>query len=190
MPLQTSHSRAKVSHIIRVESESISYHAFSLTFSLSSLFTIGQWERERSAGVWNQPFKLERIAWNSFPDCLPSLALEYSSSWRTDKTSDNEASILKVHLLTLFNMNWGDWTKKQTITSISCLLAGCPNLEDAHGPVSIHQDQALPALEEITSQIQDQVSTTLESIPAPDGMSKFKHLEQVLQKKLPSPAQD
>ena len=66
---------------------------------------------------------------------------------------------------------------KQTITSISCLLAGCSNPEAARGPVSIHQDQASTALEENTSPIQDQVSTTLESSSIPSKMSKFRHLE-------------
>ena len=35
IPLQTSHTRARVSHIIRDESKSISYHAISLSFPLS-----------------------------------------------------------------------------------------------------------------------------------------------------------
>ncbi|KAM2689942.1 hypothetical protein EV1_043179 [Malus domestica] len=47
-------SRAKVFHIMKVESKSISYHAFFMSFSLSLL--------------------------SPLPDCLPSLALEYSSS--------------------------------------------------------------------------------------------------------------
>ncbi|KAM2747050.1 hypothetical protein PS2_022573 [Malus domestica] len=74
-------SNAKVFHIMKVKSKSISYHAFSMSFSLS-LFS--------SAGP--------------LPDCLPSPALEYSSStsyafsssttstWGTDKGSENDTS--------------------------------------------------------------------------------------------------
>ncbi|KAM2270426.1 hypothetical protein ACFXTI_037874 [Malus domestica] len=54
-------SKAKVFHIMKVESKSISYHAFFMSFSLS-LFRSGT-------------NCLEHL-----PDCLPSIALEYSSS--------------------------------------------------------------------------------------------------------------
>ncbi|KAM1349024.1 hypothetical protein ACFX10_003208 [Malus domestica] len=94
-------SKAKVFHIMKVESKSISYHAFSLSFSLS-LF----WDKEKKS---NQPaLGINLLIWNrlpgTLPDCLPSLALEYSSSsfyatsssttfaWGTDKGSENDTS--------------------------------------------------------------------------------------------------
>ncbi|KAM2258160.1 hypothetical protein ACFX1S_003269 [Malus domestica] len=88
-------SKAKVFHIMKVESKSISYHAFSL-----SLFSpVGQGERKQIASTWYQSSDLEPL-----PDCLPSLTLEYSSStsyasskattsaWRTDKGNENNTS--------------------------------------------------------------------------------------------------
>ena len=56
----TASSKAKVSHIIKVKSKSISYHALSLSFSLS-LFLLA-WQSERS----NQPalgVYLDSIPW-------------------------------------------------------------------------------------------------------------------------------
>ncbi|KAM0963635.1 hypothetical protein ACFX2A_023093 [Malus domestica] len=84
---------------MKVESKSISYHAFSMSFSLLLFSSAGQGEREQSASTWYQSFDLEPL-----PDYLPSLALEYSSStsyassssttsaWGTDKGSGNDTS--------------------------------------------------------------------------------------------------
>ena len=58
--------KAKVFHIIKVESKSISYHAFSLSFSLSLFSSAGQGEREQSASTWYQSSDLEPTAWNPF----------------------------------------------------------------------------------------------------------------------------
>ncbi|KAM1140686.1 hypothetical protein TB2_040692 [Malus domestica] len=59
-------SKAKVFHIMKVESKSISYHAFSLSFSLSLFSPAGQGEREQSANTWYQSSDLEPTAWNPF----------------------------------------------------------------------------------------------------------------------------
>ncbi|KAM1610874.1 hypothetical protein ACFXTN_021237 [Malus domestica] len=76
-----SSQRSLLSHSVFLIPWGISYHAFSMSFSLS-LFS--------SAGL--------------LPDCLPSPALEYSSStsyassssttsaWGTDKGSENDTS--------------------------------------------------------------------------------------------------
>ncbi|KAM2132371.1 hypothetical protein ACFX1Q_013768 [Malus domestica] len=91
IPLQTSHTRARVSHIIRVKSKSIPYHAFSLSFPLALFLPARQGEREQSVSTWNQASSQELTAWNPLPDYLPSIALEYSSSTsyasREDTTS-------------------------------------------------------------------------------------------------------
>ncbi|KAM2564730.1 hypothetical protein TB2_012993 [Malus domestica] len=59
-------SKAKVFHIMKVESKSISYHAFSLSFSLSLFSSTGQGEREQSASIWYQSSDLKPIVWNPF----------------------------------------------------------------------------------------------------------------------------
>ncbi|KAM1156645.1 hypothetical protein ACFX2B_027115 [Malus domestica] len=59
-------SKAKVFHIMKVESKSISYHAFSLSFSLSLFSPTGQGEREQSASTWYQSSDLEPTACNTF----------------------------------------------------------------------------------------------------------------------------
>ncbi|KAM2110839.1 hypothetical protein ACFX1R_013543 [Malus domestica] len=89
--MQTSHTRARVSHIIRVKSKSIPYHAFSLSFPLPLFLPARQGEREQSVSTWNQATSHELTAWNPLPDYLPSIVLEYSSSTsyasRKDTTS-------------------------------------------------------------------------------------------------------
>ncbi|KAM2565042.1 hypothetical protein TB2_013276 [Malus domestica] len=59
-------SKAKAFHIMKVESKSISYHAFSLSFSLSLFSSARQGEREQSTSTWYQSSDLEPIAWNPF----------------------------------------------------------------------------------------------------------------------------
>ena len=54
IPLQTSHTRVRVSHIIRVKSKSIPYHDFSLSFPLALFLPARQGEREQSVSTWNQ----------------------------------------------------------------------------------------------------------------------------------------
>ncbi|KAM1305414.1 hypothetical protein COP1_022916 [Malus domestica] len=78
--MQTSHNKARVSHIIRAKSKSIPYHAFSLSFPLALFLPARQGEREQSVNTWNQAFSQELTAWNPLPDYLPGIALEYSSS--------------------------------------------------------------------------------------------------------------
>ncbi|KAM1721253.1 hypothetical protein ACFX12_022810 [Malus domestica] len=51
---------------MKVESKSISYHAFSLSFSLSLFSYAGQGERKQSASTWYQSSDLEPTAWNIF----------------------------------------------------------------------------------------------------------------------------
>ncbi|KAM1568555.1 hypothetical protein ACFX14_033822 [Malus domestica] len=89
--MQTSHTRARVSHIIRVKSKSIPYQAFSLPFPLPLFLPARQGEREQSVSTWNQASSQELTAWNPLPDYLPGIALEYSSSTsyasRKDTTS-------------------------------------------------------------------------------------------------------
>ncbi|KAM2591568.1 hypothetical protein TB2_043953 [Malus domestica] len=80
IPMQTSYTRARVSHIIRVKSKSIPYHVFSLSFPLPLFLPASQGEREQSVSTWNQAFNQELTAWNPMPDYLPGIALEYSSS--------------------------------------------------------------------------------------------------------------
>ncbi|KAM1056497.1 hypothetical protein EV1_029628 [Malus domestica] len=91
IPLQISYTRARVSHIIRVKSKSIPYHAFSLSFPLALFLPVRQGEREQSVSTWNQASSQELTAWNPLPDYLPSIALEYLSSTsyasREDTTS-------------------------------------------------------------------------------------------------------
>ncbi|KAM1305791.1 hypothetical protein FF1_023144 [Malus domestica] len=89
--MQTSHTRARVSHIIRVKSKSIPYHAFSLSFPLPLFLPARQGEREQSVSTLNQASSQELTAWNPLPDYLPGIALEYSSATsyasRKDTTS-------------------------------------------------------------------------------------------------------
>ncbi|KAM2596145.1 hypothetical protein TB2_040614 [Malus domestica] len=59
-------SKEKVFHIMKVESKSISYHAFSMSFSLSLFSSTGQGEREQLASTWYQSSDLEPTAWNPF----------------------------------------------------------------------------------------------------------------------------
>ncbi|KAM3001516.1 hypothetical protein FF2_037798 [Malus domestica] len=94
-------SKAKVFHIMKVESKNISYHAFSLFFSLS-LF----WDKRKRALSQHlvSIFRSGIDCLEPLLDCLPSLALEYSSSsfyassssttsaWGTDKGSENDTS--------------------------------------------------------------------------------------------------
>ena len=99
IPLQTSYTRARISHIIRVKSKSIPYHAFSLSFLLALFLPARQGEREQSVSTWNQASRQELTAWNPLLDYLPGIALEYSSStsyvsredsasaWGTDRAS-------------------------------------------------------------------------------------------------------
>ncbi|KAM2611838.1 hypothetical protein TB2_031888 [Malus domestica] len=58
---------------MKVESKSISYHVFSLSFSLSLFSSTGQGEREQSASTWYQSSNLESTVWNPF--LIASLAL-------------------------------------------------------------------------------------------------------------------
>ncbi|KAM2829583.1 hypothetical protein PS2_035233 [Malus domestica] len=89
--MQTSHSRARVSHIIRVKSKGIPYHAFSLSFPLALFLLARQGEIEQSVSTWNQASSQELTAWNPLPDYLPGIAFKYSSSTsyasREDTTS-------------------------------------------------------------------------------------------------------
>ncbi|KAM1035082.1 hypothetical protein ACFX2H_038034 [Malus domestica] len=91
IPMQTSHTKARVSHIIRVKSKSIPYHAFSLSFPLPLFLPARQGEKEQSVSTWNQASSQELTAWNLLPDYLLGIALEYSSSTsyasRKDTTS-------------------------------------------------------------------------------------------------------
>ncbi|KAM2695882.1 hypothetical protein EV1_040333 [Malus domestica] len=86
---------------MKVESKSILYHAFSLSFTLS-LF----WDKEKESNLQHlvSIFRSENDCLEPLPDCLPSLALEYSSSspyassssttsaWGTNKGSENDTS--------------------------------------------------------------------------------------------------
>ncbi|KAM2141705.1 hypothetical protein ACFX1Q_007942 [Malus domestica] len=91
IPLQTSYTRARISHIIGVKSKSIPYHAFSLSFPLALFLPARQREREQLVSTWNQASNQELTAWNLLLDYLPGIALEYSSSTsyasREDTTS-------------------------------------------------------------------------------------------------------
>ncbi|KAM2673755.1 hypothetical protein EV2_015016 [Malus domestica] len=73
-------SKAKVFHIIKVESKSISYHAFSLSFSLSLFFTYGTRRKRAISQHLVSIFRSGTNCLEPLPDCLPSLALEYSFS--------------------------------------------------------------------------------------------------------------
>ncbi|KAM1403997.1 hypothetical protein ACFX2I_012528 [Malus domestica] len=61
-------SKEKVFHIMKVESKSISYHVFSLSFSLSLFSSAGQGEGEQLARTWYQSsdLDLEPTTWNPF----------------------------------------------------------------------------------------------------------------------------
>ncbi|KAM1570687.1 hypothetical protein ACFX10_035658 [Malus domestica] len=89
--MQTSYTKATVSHIIRVKSKSIPYHIFSLCFHLALFLSARQGEKEQSVSIWNQASNQELTAWNPLPDYLSGIALEYSSStsyaFREDTTS-------------------------------------------------------------------------------------------------------
>ncbi|KAM1060249.1 hypothetical protein ACFX2B_024650 [Malus domestica] len=78
--MQTSHTRARVSHITKVKSKSITYYDFSLSFPFPLFLLARQGEREQSVSTWNQASSQELTAWNPLPDYLPGIALEYSSS--------------------------------------------------------------------------------------------------------------
>ncbi|KAM1060250.1 hypothetical protein ACFX2B_024650 [Malus domestica] len=80
IPMQTSHTRARVSHITKVKSKSITYYDFSLSFPFPLFLLARQGEREQSVSTWNQASSQELTAWNPLPDYLPGIALEYSSS--------------------------------------------------------------------------------------------------------------
>ncbi|KAM2115207.1 hypothetical protein ACFX1Q_023666 [Malus domestica] len=80
MPMQTSHTRARVSHIIRVKSKSIPYHAFSLSFPLPLLLPAGQGEKNAISRNLKSNFRSGIDCLESLHGCLPNIALEYSSS--------------------------------------------------------------------------------------------------------------
>ncbi|KAM2296182.1 hypothetical protein ACFX1S_035878 [Malus domestica] len=63
-----------------VKSKSIPYHVFSLSFPLALFLPTRQGERKQSVSTWNQASNQELTNWNSLPDYLPGIALEYSSS--------------------------------------------------------------------------------------------------------------
>ncbi|KAM1356004.1 hypothetical protein ACFX2I_030153 [Malus domestica] len=71
-------SKAKVFHIMKVESKSISYHAFSLSFSLSLFFTYGTRRKRAISQHLVSIFRSGTDCLEPLPDCLPNLALEYS----------------------------------------------------------------------------------------------------------------
>ncbi|KAM1728925.1 hypothetical protein ACFX12_019383 [Malus domestica] len=73
-------SKAKVFHIMKVESKSISYHAFSLSFSLSLFFTCGIRRKRAISQHLVSIFRSGTDCLEPLLDCLPSLALEYSFS--------------------------------------------------------------------------------------------------------------
>ncbi|KAM1140778.1 hypothetical protein ACFX2I_040822 [Malus domestica] len=73
-------SKAKVFHIMKVESKSISYHAFSLFFSLSLFSSAGTRRKRVISQHLVSIFQSGTDCLEPLPDCLPSLALEYSSS--------------------------------------------------------------------------------------------------------------
>ncbi|KAM2258564.1 hypothetical protein ACFX1S_003637 [Malus domestica] len=91
IPLQTSHTKARVSHIVKVKNKSIPYHAFSLSFPLALFLPARQGEKEQLISTWNQASNQELTSWNSLHDYLFGIALEYSSSTsytsREDTTS-------------------------------------------------------------------------------------------------------
>ncbi|KAM1676596.1 hypothetical protein ACFX2K_042396 [Malus domestica] len=71
VPLQTNDTKAKVSHITRVESKSISYHAFSLSFHFS-LFLPTKTRIKKTI--------CRNLHSNS----------DATFAWRTDKASEND----------------------------------------------------------------------------------------------------
>ncbi|KAM1331223.1 hypothetical protein ACFX2H_043414 [Malus domestica] len=98
-------SKEKVFHIMKVESKSISYHAFSHLVSI---------------------FRSRTDCLEPLPDCLPSLALEYSSlsfyassssttsDWGTDKGSENDTS-KHVETICQFILSYGHRERKQEV---------------------------------------------------------------------------
>ncbi|KAM1721189.1 hypothetical protein ACFX12_022756 [Malus domestica] len=70
-------SKAKVFHIMKVESKSIAYHAFSLSFSLSLFFTCGTRRKKAISQHLVSIFRSRTDCLEPLLDCLPSLALEY-----------------------------------------------------------------------------------------------------------------
>ncbi|KAM2068762.1 hypothetical protein FF2_000362 [Malus domestica] len=73
-------SKVKVFHIMKVESKSISYHAFSLSFSLSLFFTCETRRKRAISQHLVSIFRSGTDCLEPLPDCLPSLAPEYSFS--------------------------------------------------------------------------------------------------------------
>ncbi|KAM2354660.1 hypothetical protein ACFX1X_009367 [Malus domestica] len=73
-------SKAKVFHIMKVESMSISYHVFSLSLSLSLFFTCMTRRKRAISQHLVSIFRSGTDCLEPLPDCLPSLALEYSFS--------------------------------------------------------------------------------------------------------------
>ncbi|KAM2205661.1 hypothetical protein ACFX1S_025127 [Malus domestica] len=73
-------SKEKVFHIMKVESKSISYHVFSLSFSLSLFFTCRTRRKRAISQHLVSIFRSGTDCLEPLPDCLPSLALEYSFS--------------------------------------------------------------------------------------------------------------
>ncbi|KAM2268906.1 hypothetical protein ACFX1S_046965 [Malus domestica] len=69
-------SKAKVFHIMKVESKSISYHAFPL----SLFFTCGTRRKRAISQHLVSIFRSGTDCLEPLPDCLTSLALEYSFS--------------------------------------------------------------------------------------------------------------
>ncbi|KAM1643506.1 hypothetical protein ACFX2K_013317 [Malus domestica] len=70
-------SKAKVFHIMKVESKSISYHAFCLSFSLWLFSSAGQGEKKAISQHLVSIFPSGTDCLEPLPDCLPSTALEY-----------------------------------------------------------------------------------------------------------------
>ncbi|KAM1075524.1 hypothetical protein ACFX13_020644 [Malus domestica] len=72
--------KAKVSHITRVESKSISYHAFSLSFPLSLFLPAKTRIKKAICRNLHSNSGQGTDYREPLPDCLPGFALEYSSS--------------------------------------------------------------------------------------------------------------
>ena len=73
VPLQANDSKAKVSHITRVESKSISYHAFSLSFPLSLFLPTKTRIKKTICRNFHSNSGKEPTAWN--PSLIAYLAL-------------------------------------------------------------------------------------------------------------------
>ncbi|KAM1772282.1 hypothetical protein ACFX11_047003 [Malus domestica] len=142
IPLQTRYTRARISHIIRVESKSITYHAFSLSFPLALFLPARQGERKQSVSTWNQASSQELTAWNPLPDYLPGIALETRADTSTTLSTAKVSHISRSALYSGGNQKTLQLSSRISLWKVNSSKAKLGDLGDSYYMICIAFDQA------------------------------------------------